>query len=84
MAANLFRATQTDDKLRREHIKGIEAANRTHYQVGQKVRKTIKELGGTMPENLPTPKKSIKQIEGEQKKQFIEKSEKKNGENPLE
>ena len=84
LAANLFRATQTDDKLRREHIKGIEAANRTHYQVGQKVRKTIKELGGTMPENLPTPKKSIKQIEGEQKKQFIEKSEKKNGENPLE
>ena len=84
LAANLFRATQTDDKLRREHIKGIEAANRTHYQVGQKVRKTIEELGGTMPENLPTPKKSIKQIEGEQKKQFIEKSEKKNGENPLE
>lgn len=63
LAANLFGATQADDKLRREHIKGIEAANRSHYQIGQKVRKTIKELGGTMLENLPTPKKSIKQIE---------------------
>lgn len=84
LAANLFRATQTDDKLRREHIKGKDAANRTHYQVGQKVRKTIKELGGTMPEDLPTPEKSIKQIEGEQKKQLIAESEKENGKNPLE
>lgn len=68
LAANLFRATQTDEKLRRENIRGKEAANRTHYEVGKKVRQTIAELGGTMPENLPTPQKSIKEIESEQKK----------------
>ena len=68
LAANLFRATQTDEKLRREHIKGKSAANQTHYEVGQKVRQTIKELGGTMPEDLPTPEKSIKQIAKEQEK----------------
>ena len=68
LAANLFRATQTDEKLRRENIQGKERANRTHYEVGKKVRQTIKDLGGTMPENLPTPDKSIKQIEREQKK----------------
>lgn len=67
LAANLFRATQTDEKLRKDHIVGKEAANQTHYQVGAKVRQTIKELGGTMPEDLPTPDKSIKQIEREQK-----------------
>jgi len=63
LAANLFRATQTDEKLRRENIRGKEEANETHYQVGKKVRQTIKELGGTMPEKLPTPDKSIKEIE---------------------
>lgn len=68
LAANLFRATQTDEKLRKENITGKEAANQTHYEVGKKVRQTIKELGGTMPENLPTPTKGIKQIEREQKK----------------
>ena len=68
LAANLFRATQTDEKLRRENIQGKERANRTHYEVGKKVRQTIKDLGGTMPEDLPTPDKSIKQIEREQKK----------------
>ena len=68
LAANLFRATQTDEKLRRENIRGKEAANRTHYEVGKKVRQTIAELGRTMPENLPTPQKSIKEIESEQKK----------------
>lgn len=68
LAANLFRATQTDEKLRNDKIIGKEAANRTHYEVGKKVRQTIKELGGTMPEDLPTPSKSIKQIEREQKK----------------
>lgn len=66
LAANLFRATQTDEKLRREQITGKELANQTHYNVGKKVRQTIKELGGTMPEDLPTPQKSIKQIEREQ------------------
>lgn len=68
LAANLFRATQTEAKLRRDNVQGKENANLTHYAVGKKVRDTIKDLGGTMPENLPTPDKSIKQIEREQKK----------------
>lgn len=67
LAANLFRATQTEEKLKKEHIKGKIKANQTHYDVGAKVRKTIQELGGTMPEDLPTPEKSIKQIEKEHK-----------------
>lgn len=71
LAANLFRATQTDEKLRREQIKGKEAANQTHYEVGRKVRQTIRELGGTMPEDLPTPEKSIKQIAKEQEKKKL-------------
>lgn len=70
LAANLFRATQTDEKLRRENIKGKNEAYQTHYEVGKTVRKTIKELGGTMPEDLPTPEKSVKQIEAEQKKKL--------------
>lgn len=53
LAANVFRATQTDDKLRRENIVGKDKANQTHFEVGAKVRQTIQELGGTMPENLP-------------------------------
>ncbi|MFZ3171812.1 MAG: DNA damage-inducible protein D [Carboxydocellales bacterium] len=65
LAANLFRATQTDEKLRRENIKGKAIANQTHFEVGQKVRKTIEELGGTMPEDLPAPEKSVKQVEKE-------------------
>lgn len=71
LAANLFRATQTDEKLRREHIRGKAAANQTHYEVGCKVRQTIKELGGTMPEDLPTPQKSIQQIAKEQEKKKL-------------
>lgn len=70
LAANLFRATQTDEKLRRENIKGKQAANQTHYEVGAKVRQTIEELGGTMPEDLPTPDKSIQQIAREQKRKL--------------
>lgn len=62
LAANLFRATQTEEKLRRENIKGKQKANQTHYEVGKKVRKTIQELGGTMPENLPAAE-SIKKVE---------------------
>lgn len=68
LAANLFRATQTESKLRRENIQGKEKANATHYEVGKAVRDTIKELGGTMPEELPKPEKSIKQLEKDQKK----------------
>lgn len=68
LAANLFRITQTDDKLRRENIKGKEKANETHFAVGKKVRQTIAELGGTMPENLPTPEKSAKLLKKERLK----------------
>lgn len=69
LAANLFRATQTEEKLRRENIKGKTKANQTHYEVGKKVRQTIKELGGTMPEDLPVAE-SIKIIEKKEKKQL--------------
>ncbi len=62
LAANLFRATQTEEKLRRDNIKGKQKANKTHYEIGKKVRKTIEEIGGTMPENLPVAD-SIKKLE---------------------
>jgi len=62
LAANLFRATQTEEKLIREQIKGKQKANQTHFEVGKKVRKTIEELGGTMPENLPSTD-SIKKLD---------------------
>ncbi|MDH4225532.1 MAG: DNA damage-inducible protein D [Deltaproteobacteria bacterium] len=65
LAANLFRATQTEEKLRRENIQGREKANDTHFEVGKKVRKTIQELGGTLPENLPTPKENANSLEEE-------------------
>lgn len=78
LAANLFRATQTEEKLRRENVRGKEKANQTHYDVGRKVRKTIEELGGVMPENLPTPEKSIEQIKrAEEKKRISEKTKNK-------
>lgn len=67
LAANLFRATQTEEKLRRENIKGKQKANMTHYEVGAKVRQTIKELGGTMPEDLPTVE-NIKAVEKKKQK----------------
>ena len=73
LAANLFRITQTDDKLRRENIKGKEKANETHFAVGKKVRQTIAELGGTMPENLPTPEKSAKVLKKERLKSVVRK-----------
>lgn len=63
LAANLFRATQTEEKLRRENVQGKSKANHTHYEVGKKVRQTIEELGGTMPEDLPTPKEDLKKLE---------------------
>ena len=71
LAANLFRTTQTEEKLRRENIKGKANANQTHYDVGKKVRQTIEDLGGTMPENLPTAE-SIKTIEAKQQKEIKE------------
>jgi DNA-damage-inducible protein D len=74
LAANLFRATQTEGKLRRENIKGKEKANRTHREVGAKIRQTIKELGGTMPENLPVAE-DIKKIETKRKKELKDKAD---------
>lgn len=67
LAANLFRATQADEKLRRENIKGKTKANQTHFEVGSRVRKTIMELGGTLPENLSPAKKGTSQLEKEKK-----------------
>ena len=75
LAANLFRATQTEEKLRREHIQGKAEANKTHYEVGKKVRQTIAELGGTMPEDLPTPTKSVRQLEKEHDQKSLAKDD---------
>ncbi len=68
LIANLFRISQTEQKLKRENINSESEANKTHYEVGSKIRNTIKELGGTMPEDLPTPDKSLKELEKEDKK----------------
>ncbi len=76
LAANLFRATQTEEKLRRDKVRGKSQANKTHFDVGRKVRQTIDELGGTMPENLPKPESSIQQIESAKKKLTKKKAEK--------
>ena len=73
LAANLFRATQTEDKIRRENIRSKGQASQIHHDIGRKVRQTIKDIGGTMPENLPTPKESIKKIERKIKKLDLEK-----------
>lgn len=73
LGANLFRITQAEAKLRRENIQSKEEANKAHFEVGYIVRKAIESLGGTMPENLPTPDKSIKQIEHERKNQLKKK-----------
>ena len=71
LIANLFRISQTEQKLKKDNITGENNANEVHYKVGSKIRKTIKELGGTMPEDLPTPNKSLKELEKENKK-FIQ------------
>ena len=68
LAANLFRITQTESRLKRDKVDTEKKANKTHYEVGKKVRKAIADIGGTMPEDLPTPKKSLKQLEKENKK----------------
>ncbi len=65
LAANLFRITQTESKLKKENIKTESSANKAHFEVGKEVRNTIKRLGGTMPEELPTPRKSLKELEKE-------------------
>ena len=68
LIANLFRISQTEQKLKNENIKLESDANKTHYDVGKEIRNTIEKLGGTMPENLPTPEKSLKELEKENKK----------------
>jgi DNA-damage-inducible protein D len=69
LAANLFRATQTEEKIRREQIVGKDKANLTHHEVGAKVRQTIKELGGTMPEDLPVAE-DIKKLQTQKRKKL--------------
>ena len=68
LIANLFRISQTEQKLKNEDIKLENEANKTHYEVGKEIRNTIKKLGGTMPESIPTPDKSLKELEKENKK----------------
>lgn len=63
LIANLFRISQTEQKLKRDNVQGENEAKTTHYKVGKEVRNTIKRLGRTMPEDLPTPKKSLKELE---------------------
>ena len=66
LGANIFRITQTEALLEKQEIPNEQIATNTHYKVGKAVRDTIKKIGGTMPENLPTPKKSIKELEKEE------------------
>ena len=68
LADNIFRIAQTDAKLKRDNVDNEYTANYVHYEVGKEVRDSIKRLGGTMPENLPTPNKSLKEIEKDSKK----------------
>ena len=67
LVANLFRINQTKQKLLRDNVKGENNAKNVHYEVGKKVRKAIADIGGMMPENMPTPKKSLKELEKERK-----------------
>lgn len=71
LAANLFRITQTESKLKRDNISTEKEANKTHYNIGKNIREVIAKNGGTMPENLPTPEKSLKQFEKESKKKLL-------------
>lgn len=76
LIANLFRISQTEEKLKKDKIYGCSKATSTHYEVGTKVRKAIEDIGGTMPEDLPTPLKSIKQVEKEQLKKLKDRKSK--------
>ena len=71
LAANLFRITQTESKLKRNNISTEKEANTTHYNIGKNIRDVIAKNGGTMPEDLPTPKKSLKQLEKENKNNLV-------------
>ena len=76
LIANLFRISQTEEKLRKDEVQGANNATKVHYVVGKEVRTAIGKIGGTMPEDLPTPEKSIQQIEKEQMARLNEKSKK--------
>ena len=73
LAANLFRITQTESKLKRDNISTEKEANKTHYNIGKNIREVIAKNGGTMPEDLPTPEKSLKQLEKENKRSLVKK-----------
>jgi len=74
LAANLFRITQTESRLKKNNIDSEKEANKTHYNIGKNIREVIAKNGGTMPEDLPTPKKSLKQLEKEKSKQLKNKN----------
>ena len=74
LAANLFRITQTESRLKKDNIQGEKQANKTHYKIGKNIREVIAKNGGTMPEDLPTPKKSLKQLEKENSKKLKNKN----------
>jgi len=76
LIANLFRISQTEEKLRKDNVEDAETATHIHYTVGKEVRGAIEKIGGTMPEDLPTPEKSIQQIEKEEMKRLKEKAKK--------
>lgn len=76
LSANLFRISQTEEKLKKDNIQTEKDACNTHNKIGKIVRKAIKEAGGTMPEDLPTPRKSLKQLEKEKIKQLKNKNSK--------
>ena len=73
LVANLFRINQTKQKLLKDKVQGESNANDIHYEVGKEIIYTIKKLGGTMPEDMPTPKKSLKELEKENKKLIVSK-----------
>lgn len=73
LAANLFRITQTESKLEKDKVSSENEANKTHYNIGKNIREVIAKNGGTMPEDLPTPKKSLKQLEKENRKSLTKK-----------
>ena len=70
LIANLFRISQTEQKLRKDKVQTEKEANTTHYNIGKNIREVIEKNGGTMPEDLPTPEKSLKQLERENKKEL--------------
>ena len=75
LVANLFRITQTESRLKKDNICNEKEANKTHYKIGKNIREVIAKNGGTMPEDLPTPKKSLKQLEKEKNKQIKDKNQ---------